>query len=160
MKEATFVDKSQWANGPWAAEPDRVEWRDTATGYPCLMLRHATLGHWCGYVAINPDHPLYEKDYCWRDENDEYCDPGVEVHGGLTFAAPCQAQDDVKHVCHTPIPGEPDNVWWFGFDCAHYGDLSPFQTAYRAPTCREVYKDVEFVKAEITSLAAQLKGKE
>src|SRR5215510_304522 len=30
-----------------------------------------------------------------------------------------------RHICHTPSPGEPDNVWWLGFDCCHLGDLYP-----------------------------------
>src|SRR5690606_18441494 len=28
-------------------------------------------------------------------------------------------------VCHVADAGEPDHVWWFGFDCAHCDDLSP-----------------------------------
>jgi len=44
----------------------------------------------------------------------------VEVHGGLTYANACSG-----HICHVPKQGEPDDVWWFGFDTSHAGDFSP-----------------------------------
>lgn len=37
--------------------------------------------------------------------------PCLAVHGGLTYSDRCH--DDI---CHVPAPGEPDDVWWFGFD--------------------------------------------
>ena len=49
----------------------------------------------------------------------------VEVHGGLTYAGECSGS-----ICHVPKPGEPDNVFWFGFDCAHAYDLSPATQAF------------------------------
>ena len=54
----TFIDRSDWLPGPWDDEPDRVEWRDEATGLPCLLRRGSPfIGVWCGYVALPPDHP-------------------------------------------------------------------------------------------------------
>jgi hypothetical protein len=98
---ATFRDRSRFGSGPWDAEPDRVFWRDPATGFPCLALRNR-MGAWCGYVAVPPGHSAYGKDY------DEV---PVEVHGGLTYADFCQEDDREHGVCHTPQPGEPDRVW-------------------------------------------------
>jgi hypothetical protein len=31
-------DKTQWGNGDWQNEPDKKQWQDTETGYPCLIV--------------------------------------------------------------------------------------------------------------------------
>jgi len=57
-----------------------------------------------------------------------------------------------------------DDVWWVGFDCHHFMDESPAMLALHAemkmnlPGENGTYKNVEFVKAEIRSLADQLRG--
>jgi len=56
-----------------------------------------------GYVAVPRDHRHYGKGYD---------DIEAAVHGGLTYAG-----DDTK-----AYPTELSGVWWFGFDCHHYGD--------------------------------------
>ena len=33
-------------------------------------------------------------------------------------------------ICHIPDQGEPDDVWWLGFDCLHGGDLAPGMMAF------------------------------
>ena len=107
------IPKSEWGPGPWQDEPDRAEWRHA--GLPCLAVRVMHHGSWCGYVAVPPGHPAYGKPYD---------DVEVEVHGGLTYAAACRGE-----ICHKAAPGEPDNVWWFGFDTGHAGDYSPSVSA-------------------------------
>jgi hypothetical protein len=134
--------------GAWNNEPDRAEWIDESTQLPCLALRHPSSGHWCGYVAVMPSHPWFGK---------EYETPDVEVHGGLTFANHCQPAKLGEHrVCHTPRKGEPDNVWWFGFDCAHCGDLSPLMRKFGPPPRWETYKTLSYVRGQCASLAQQL----
>lgn len=96
--------------GPWQKENDRVEFEHA--GLPCLMVRQPHAGHWCGYVGLFPGHKYYKKAY--QDCED------VDVHGGLTYSNACEG-----HVCHTPKEGEPDDVWWLGFDCAHAYDYCP-----------------------------------
>src|SRR4051812_44340660 len=109
-REYKTVDKSTWGPGDWQDEPDKVQWQDEATGLPCLIVRGPS-GALCGYVGVAEGHPLFAKEYSSAD---------VEVHGGLTFADFCQqTTNEARHVCHVPAPGEPDHVWWFGFDCAH-----------------------------------------
>ncbi len=76
-------DKSGWGNGPWQNEPDKIQWMDEATGYPCLMVRPH--GSWCGYVGVPPTHPAFGKSYD---------DVNVSVHGGLTFASKCNEPPD------------------------------------------------------------------
>ena len=71
-----LIDKSKFVDGPWMDEPDRIEWIDDATEYPCLMIR-GVLGHWCGYVGVNSSHPSFLNDQRQLD---------IDVHGGLTFS--------------------------------------------------------------------------
>lgn len=104
------IDKSDWGDGPWQTEPDRREWKHA--GFPCLIVRVAGHGALCGYVAVPPGHPWHGKSYNELDV------PGV--HGGLTYSDKCHGA-----VCHVPAPGEPDDVWWMGFDHAHCDDLCP-----------------------------------
>lgn len=165
MKEqANVIDRSGWGAGPWEGEPDRVEWRHA--GLPCLIVRNELGGHWCGYAAVPPGHPLHGRGYS---------DIDVDVHGGLTYANPCGGP-----ICHVPHPGEPDDVWWFGFDCAHaydympamdarlrslcvpgYDDAPPYDhaTAVQSDTFFvPQYRDLAYVQAETNRLAEQLAG--
>jgi hypothetical protein len=136
--QLTSDDKlKRWGSGPWIDEPDRIEFE--AHGLPCLMLRNP-FGAWCGYAAVPPGHPYHGKS-----------DADVEAHGGITYAGTC---DESVGICHVPKPGEPDNVYWFGFDCSHCYDLTP---GLRIPMLDHVvYRDVNYVRAEVEALAAQL----
>lgn len=149
------LDKSLWAAGPWDNEPDKKQWRDAATGLPCLIVRNH-YGNLCGYVGVFESHLFYGKDY---DA------PDVDVHGGLTFADKChESANECDGICHKAPEGE-DNVWWLGFDCAHAWDFGP-RDLYRAeheggiwrisPDCQ--YRDFSYVTAEVARLAAQLKA--
>lgn len=153
-----LVDKSSWGEGPWTSEPDKLQWPDPATNFPCLIVR-GPVGALCGYVGVSPDHPLYGKPYNAPEVQE------VQIHGGLTFAGGCQPPHSSAHfICHVPTPGEPDDVWWFGFDCAHCGDGVPVFTLIDSriglwEASREVstYRTLSYVQTEVTSLAAQLK---
>jgi hypothetical protein len=143
--EETTIDKSTWGSGPWQSEPDKVQWPDPATGLPCLIVRNYG-GALCGYVGVSEGHPYFKK---------EYGDVDVSVHGGLTYSGLCTG-----HICHIPEPGEPDHVWWLGFDCGHFMDVSPAYLA-RHPEesvfSRGYYRDLTYVREQVTQLAAQLK---
>jgi hypothetical protein len=152
-REWRFVDKSAWDDGLWMSEPDKVQWTDDDTGLPCLAVRHHTSGHWCGYVGVSEGHPWYEA---------EYDAPDVSCHGGLTFAGHCVESEKEHGVCHIPSPGEPDNVYWFGFDCAHSGDMSPGHSAMLKSWRRDLsympeqYRTLRYVQAQVADLAAQI----
>jgi hypothetical protein len=159
------VDRTGWPSGPWDAEPDRVEW-PTAVGYTGLIVRN-DLGNLCGYVAVVPGHPAYERTWmsadCYELGDDGKLDyqrqkanpvSDLSVHGGITYADHCAGR-----ICHLPAPGEPDNVWWLGFDCAHSGDLVPNMHRH-FPHDWGHYRDVAYVRTEVESLAAQLKSLE
>lgn len=147
--EPKRIDESAWGPGPWQDEPDRIEWK-TKAGLPGLMVRQPKRGHWCGYVAVPPGHPWHCVDLTSWDEGT----PSPRVHGGITYAEKCLGQ-----VCHAPAPGEPDDVWWVGFDCAHYQDYSPadleFDARFGFASPGDVYRDAAYVRAEVERLARQ-----
>jgi hypothetical protein len=150
-----WMPRETWGPGPWQDEPDLVEWR-TPDGYAALIVRSGMSGALCGYVGLPPGHPLHGKPY--RDLKSVE----LSVHGGLTYADECGG-----HICHVPQPGEPADIWWLGFDCAHFGDYDPAMRAYlrkrmgdnaRPLMPGESYKPLGYVRGEVESLAAQLKA--
>lgn len=154
------IDRSTWGPGPWDGEPDKVQWKDEKTGLDCLAKRSSFSGNWCGYVGLPPGHRFHGKDY--DDVRFDGEDPYPDVHGGLTYADGCQhSTDPAKGICHIPAPGEPDALWWLGFDCHHSMDLAP---AYEARNEErgwgrdydKRYRTLGYVKAECAKLAAQL----
>jgi hypothetical protein len=146
------IDRTGWPAGPWDTEPDRLEWRmSEPPGYPCLIVRSEATGVLCGYVGLPPGHPAHGQGL---DEVD------VSVHGGLTYADKCSGR-----ICHVPAPGEPEDVWWLGFDTGHAFDYMPavaagLASAGAAPRLPgpggDHYRDVAYVRAEVEQLAAQL----
>lgn len=208
--EWTRLNKSEWGNGPWMQEPDKMQWVDEATGLDCLIVRN-NAGALCGYVGVPESHPWHGVDYsqCLHTPRCEesWCgnspESHITVHGGLTFADRCNEaspekwerwrasmlsrRDEAKQyprgdaanawrdlgkfvddyegwheysvgraICHVPEPGRPDNVWWFGFDCAHSGDLCPGYAGVLRTHGDEWYKDRRYVEGEVRELAAQL----
>lgn len=131
-----------WGEGPWVDEPDRYEFRHK--GLPCLVTRHPVMGHLCGYVAVPPGHPWHGKS-----------NPPVYCHGGATYADSC-----LGRVCHVPEPGEPEDVWWFGFDCGHGFDLCPLMAnnpiGKLLGSSGNAYRDFVYVKMTVRALAEQL----
>ena len=159
-------DKSGWDEGPWKNEPDKEQWVDEETGLPCLIKRNR-LGALCGYVGIDLSHRLYGKHYneCIHPDcsHEDYCDyhkrveGRLSVHGGLTYSDFCMEGDEAKTICHVPEPGEPEPLWWLGFDCAHSGDYCPHDSLMGYPKrAYESYRDLAYVKSECTSLAKQI----
>jgi hypothetical protein len=138
------LDKTDWGPGPWHDEPDKLQWIDDATGFDCLIVR-ANSGALCGYVGVGPGHPLHGSDYCEVD---------VDVHGGLTYSAGCDEGRQDRGICHVPAPGRPADVWWLGFDCAHFRDVRPADDAVLARD--GAYRSIEYVRAECRKLARQL----
>lgn len=158
--------KSQWGEGPWQTEPDSEYWVDKNTGLDCCIKRHQDLGHLCGYVRVPKEHPLfdcgynYPADWCstppeviwWRRYvlgQTEYALADIDVHGGLSFSGPIK------------VTRGPEKDKWFGFDCGHFYDLSPgirkLVTGHLLGVSgRNVYRDWNYVKDEVTKLAKQL----
>jgi hypothetical protein len=159
------VDKSEWPDGPWKEEPDRVDF--VHAGYACLLLRHARMGYWCAYVGIDNAHPLYEHHPLHENRLFDGLD------GDLNYGDHCNGV-----ICHVPAPGMPEGVWWLGMDFGHAFSLCPGlvhrerQMEERSPELREmrerlerdappfmreVYRDVAYVRHETEALAEQLR---
>lgn len=130
-----------------------MQWKDEATGFPCLITRNPVFGFLCGYVGVPPGHPLYGVDV------DKISEANLDAHGSVNYADYCAG-----HICHIPEPGEPDNVFWFGFDCGHlHDDMPGSPRALAAMTLKNelmqtppVYRDLEYVKTQCRDLADQL----
>jgi len=167
------IDRTGWDPGPWDDEPDKVQWVDDTTDLDCLAVRNHH-GSWCGYVGVPVGHRLHGVHH--RELELDY-----DVHGGLTYSDGCHEHDDpARGVCHVPEPGRPADVWWLGFDCGHFMDQSPgmdallrrvraehppspeltaLEARLEATTpdwMRDTYRDLEYVRGEVTRLAAQL----
>jgi hypothetical protein len=84
-------------------QPYKVEREWKHAGLSCAIVQGHEGGNRCGYVRVPPTHPMHGKSY---DDID------VAVHGGLTFSElePCKEHEDGQG-------------YWFGFDCAHCGDM-------------------------------------
>ena len=83
----------------------------------------------------------------------------LDVHGGITFAAFCrESAIEERGICHVPDAGEPDRVWWFGFDCSHCDDISPaYQWSFGSLSFHDAqYRNVAYVQSECAKLAQQL----
>lgn len=115
----------------------RVEKHWRAFNCECVVAMMG-IGHRCGYVGVDKNHPLYGCTYHehssflekWDEElkSEEigkrgitpiFCWDGKEitpqiwfnVHGSLTYSG----GDD-------EYPIKMDGVWWFGYDCGHCTD--------------------------------------
>lgn len=158
MKTYTIPDRRPTTPGPWDNEPDKAQWIDPDTNLDCLIVRNHN-GNLCGYVGVPPNHPWHGRYY--RPLQDK-----VEVHGGLNYSEACDG-DEETGICHTPEPGRPDNVWWFGFDCGHAFDIQPLMDERLAslglnpiasPELEHyhVYRDFAYVQDQVKHLAAQI----
>jgi hypothetical protein len=137
-----MYDKTNWGDGPWNNEPDRLHWVDGDTGLYCLIVRNR-MGALCGYVGLPEGHPLYGK----TEEADEH----VAVHGGITYGSGVCAGE----ICHTHEEAANEPVWWLGFDAAHAGDYCPNYGHIEQDF--GVYRDIPYVQGECRSLAKQVK---
>ena len=122
-------------NKEWLTEPNDKEFE--SNGLKCIIHRHPSLKHLCGYIAVPLGHKLYGVDYSklydWMD---------IQVHGGLTYA------------------GKKGDDWLFGFDCAHWHDLIPssIENGYHEPG--DIYRNMAYVESELHCLAEQLQKEE
>lgn len=122
-------------SGPWDHEPDVFLFPVDKDAYG-LVLRVSGLGHLCGYLGV-PTEIAHDLDM-----------NQIECHGGLTGG-----NDQY-------LSGE---YQFFGFDCAHWQDLSPFDVYFTvlhgtSIAADKEYRDVEFCVQEIRSMARQVRG--
>jgi hypothetical protein len=104
---------------------------------------------------VNEGHPSFGRHKYEID---------AEVHGGVTFALACERDGEwSSSICHLPDDGEPNKLWWVGFDCAHALDLLPSQPSwprrgvgFDLPRWAEaVYRDLSYVERHVGYLALE-----
>lgn len=111
----------------------------TASGLRAVV----TLGrHRCGYGGVPKTHRLHGVE-----SGTEYDESMCDVHGGVTYSG---GDED--------YPVKSDGLWWFGFDCAHYGDAPAVQCPIEKefPVPGRVVRSLAYCKSECESLATQL----
>jgi hypothetical protein len=165
-------------------EPGTIVFNQTLdNGFHGLIIV-GPLGALCGYVGIQGEHPLFEKEYsdCSlpsanpRGTKPEDSEPISE--GGPVFPKSWQERQAKRLVCgdrlwcnHSPehilechggitysgrgAYGMREDLWYFGFDCSHSGDVIPgMPSGYNSPDDR--YRESPYVQRNVESLAKQL----
>ena len=116
-------------------EGDELQWDYTCSNgviIHCSIHRNdvKTL---CGYITLTKDNSLYGV---------VYDDINISVHGGITYNAYDQNEN-----------------WVIGFDCGHYGDLTPYfllkDDTFGKFIQDGIYRDMEYVKTQCESMAEQ-----
>lgn len=134
--------------GERVGEPDA--WSGEYLGFP-VYARRNSMGVWCGYIGLPTGHP-------WSGLSDPH---NVAVHGGISYA------QKVLPLTNT-VPSD-HSARYLGFDCGHVGDfmpgfvpvepgVDPLATATRIHATDDgfaVYRTLEYVQAELRSLAEQ-----
>jgi hypothetical protein len=110
----------------------------------CVVVIITSMGHRCGYVGIDKDHPLYGYNYndtpdLIQKHFDEISNSPIgkrgiidaitfgmddklrigdlfDVHGGITYS------NTGLYPIEIWDEDGKYNPWWFGYDCAHAGD--------------------------------------
>jgi hypothetical protein len=165
--------KSRWGPGPWQDEPDRLEWKDERTGLACKIIRNTAFGNLCGYVGVPPTHPYSGWDFSdnikltpndLKDatlEDIGIFDAFVYAMQGGTTRGTIPLGMTLKAHWGITFSGQMINdaaaLWWFGFDCGHCDDFSPGLSRAGLHLPHQIYRDIEYVKKEVTALAFQLR---
>jgi hypothetical protein len=146
-----------------------------SSGLICMTARNPWSGNINGYVSIGKQHPFFGKEYgdkvhvtnleevkfngnyigllCLDIDEAEAglisIDMALDVHGGITYSSSKFPWIDSEIF---------KDIWVFGFDTAHAGDLKPLQGSIdrQFNQLGDEYRDYEYVKGECTKLAEQL----
>lgn len=175
-----------YAIGPWDDEPDEKRWE--AFNLRCLILRTPNMGNLCGYVGVPEAHALYGFSFDALVKRPDILHGRVDLDeiGVLNVVTASLSVDpkegwvplSVVVNCHgglTYANKKDDGWWYFGFDCAHAGDLVPamqgimgqavkrlvnlpreLQALMDATDRRSVYRNIDYVTNVTTNMAEQL----
>lgn len=136
-----FYNKKNFPVGKWNSEPDLCAWEQKL---PCLALRDMSLGVWKGFVAVDEQHPFFEKKV-----EDLLSMPGTldifeAVYGGICVAG--RLPPKYKEFAQ--------NYWWIGIETTHGEDLMPLlKLEASMPKVQQTYKDLLFIRRETNKLA-------
>lgn len=114
--------------------------------FECLGLRCVVIftkrGYRCGYVGVTSSHPLHGISYSIKSKYLNFNTPYYyfDVHGGITYSNN-----------HETYPIKSNNLWWFGFDTAHYRDSRDLNLALKYNLITKESYDIE---SDFTSIFA------
>ena len=107
-----------------------------------IVYQHPRSGHLNGYVLLNEDEVVEDA-------------MNIDCHGGITL------EGDLAEI----IPVTSGR--WLGFDCAHYGDMTPFHDEQLAAhgfdfgiSSEEVWRDPDFVESQCRFIIDQLENRD
>jgi hypothetical protein len=95
------------------------------------LITFTSLGHRCGYVAINKEHRFYNFEL---DMNSPPEPIEIEVHGGVTFHG--------IHSIVEKILGKHCADEWIGFDAAHCWDGKDYELVKKLWPSGRVYESI------------------
>lgn len=157
-----YIDKSDWPDGPWKLEPDKMLWIDDETGYECLIKRIRNISHLCGYVGVTKEHPLHGTSLL-QFRRDEKLEKFFDVHGKITMSYPGKAfseepgPDDKLGRAFIEGRTHPSDIWWIGMDFVQNDDIIPIIADDPNDNNGErIYRDIGYVSKEVTKLARLL----
>jgi len=123
--------------------------------YILRCARHFEMLTWCGYIAVDKNHPCYKLGV---EQMKTKYGVNFEAHGGITYTGlgiPTGQQGEQSH----------NDLWVFGFDTVHAFDYAPgmHETLRKIKKETELridkvdsYKDLPFVQAEVMAMLHQL----
>lgn len=143
-----FFNKKDFPPGIWLKEPDLCLWHYQHV--PCLALRDMSMGIWKGFVGLDANHFLYEKNMDYILNLPQALDLFRIIHGGLSTAG------RVANKYH----GYGKNYWWIGMEASQGSDLMPLlnldQSDMSKILSNQTYKDLHFIRRETNKLAKYL----
>lgn len=109
-------------------------------GYTFVVFQHPRSGHLNGYVELKP----IDEEFLDQNQINK-----LDCHGGITY------QGTLDWIYKTPKAN------YIGFDCAHWGDKTPFVDAIMpghlfGSDGFEVWRDEAYVEENCKSLIEQL----
>lgn len=169
---------TSYPTAPWLTEP--LGYATTHAGLPCELHRESLLHHWCGYVGLDPGHPLYGvegnaaspalKDGLQRLLEQPLAEIKWRFAVGLAALSGCANPTPALVLSvhggitwaanHLPWIAIPAGNWWYGFDCNHCDDLCPDMEQrmekYGLPRGNGQWRTLDYALTECRFLAEQL----
>lgn len=136
----------------------KKDWITKSGHRAVIVLTSPCLPHYCGYVGVKANNSQFEKEYD-SIEN-------INIHEGLIYS---DRKEDY------PVTKSKD-IWWFGFDTAHFNDYIDWEAGKELLETEEEKKEnkemkkimnnhdgstlrtLEYVYNQCESLSRQLKN--
>ena len=95
-------------------------------GLRCVIVE-TDMGHLCGYVGVPKSHLLHGVQYHENYKKDTTPEDTIDVYGGITYSG------------EGKYPVSSNDLWWFGYDCNHYQDITnPKSVGFCIAECQKM----------------------